>query len=72
MKASMETLLEMARISEKEKEKEQINNNYKLKILEKWCHIIKHGNKQFRVPVEETQDGQRGRSRSPRRAIAFN
>ena len=56
----------------KDIEQLKINNDNNLKIREKWCNVVRNGNKQFRVPVEETKDAQRGKSRSPRRAIAIN
>jgi len=64
----MVTLLALAKVREQEK----INNDNNLKHREKWCNVVRNGNKQIRVPVEETQDAQRNRSRSPRRAIAIN
>ena len=64
----MVTLLALAKVREQEK----INNDNNLRNSEKLCNVVRNGNKTFRVPVEETKDAQRGRSRSPRRAIAIN
>ena len=54
---------------EKDSEQLKINNDNNLKNREKLCNVVRNGNKKLRVPAE---DAQRGRSRSPRRAIAIN
>ena len=65
IQVAMVTLLALAKVREQEK----INNDNNLKNREKWCNVVRNGNNKFRVPAE---DAQRGRSRSPRRAIAIN
>ena len=68
IKVGMVTLLALAKYNDQKK----INSDHNLKNREKWCNVVRNGNKKIRMPVEETQDAQRGRSRSPRRAIAIN
>jgi hypothetical protein len=54
---------------EKDSQQLKINTDSNLKNREKWCNVVRKGNKKMRMPAE---DAQRGRSRSPRRAIAIN